>query len=571
MQQQLIIGTLLHGGTYKIEKILGQGSFGITYLAEHTNLGKKVAIKEFFMKELNSRGEDGSITGMSDSSLSQNYCQKFKKEAINLSRLDHPNIVRVTDSFSENGTFYYVMDFIEGQNLNDYIKSHYIDEAEAVSIIKSVADALIYMHEEKHMLHLDLKPGNVMRRNDGHIFLIDFGLSKHYSTDGQPETSTTIGLGTAGYAPIEQSNQAKNGEFRPTIDVYALGATFYKLLSRETPPPASDLVSDDELLENKLREKGITGNVIDVVVHAMMPNVRKRTQKIELFIAELEGVDCLTSGKTSNDYAIDSTEGVVVTHVDNSEESTIIQNGKQESKATVTNNPKEESITSVEQTNGVIKFFNKYASAIMIIAGLFFVYDIICYSMNFFPHCRYFHTGFGYGVLHNFIELFMIYTIGVKLISCNKWYMAIATLGFALRIGYCGITWICTADDFGAFRFPVLDFVTYGGLVLIIAFFIGIMLAKQVVGKIIFILLMIYPVTPLVLNYMYDEFVAMNFILHLDLYYDVYSYIPVYIILLLAIVLYFYSEKNKNAIAHAAKNGGNQSAIDATGRVCGYS
>lgn len=284
MQQQFIIGTLLHGGTYKIEKILGQGSFGITYLAEHTNLGKKVAIKEFFMKELNSRGEDGSITGMSDSSLSQNYCQKFKKEAINLSRLDHPNIVRVTDSFSENGTFYYVMDFIEGQNLNDYIKSHYIDKAEAVSIIKSVADALIYMHEEKHMLHLDLKPGNVMRRNsDGHVFLIDFGLSKHYSTDGQPETSTTIGLGTAGYAPIEQGNQAKNGEFRPTIDVYALGATFYKLLTRETPPPASDLVSDDELLENKLREKGVSDNLIKVVTEAMCPNVRKRTQSVREF------------------------------------------------------------------------------------------------------------------------------------------------------------------------------------------------------------------------------------------------------------------------------------------------
>ncbi|WP_278680195.1 serine/threonine protein kinase [Leyella stercorea] len=276
-------GTILHG-TYKIEKILGQGSFGITYLAEHTNLGKKVAIKEFFMKELNSRGEDGSITGMSGSSLSQNYCQKFKKEAINLSRLDHPNIVRVTDSFSENGTFYYVMDFIEGQNLNDYIKSHYIDEAEAVSIIKSVADALIYMHEEKHMLHLDLKPGNVMRRNsDGHVFLIDFGLSKHYSTDGQPETSTTIGLGTAGYAPIEQGNQAKNGEFRPTIDVYALGATFYKLLTRETPPPASDLVSDDELLENKLREKGVSDNLIEVVTEAMCPNVRKRTQSVREF------------------------------------------------------------------------------------------------------------------------------------------------------------------------------------------------------------------------------------------------------------------------------------------------
>lgn len=333
MQQQLIIGTLLHGGTYKIEKILGQGSFGITYLAEHTNLGKKVAIKEFFMKELNSRGEDGSITGMSDSSLSQNYCQKFKKEAINLSRLDHPNIVRVTDSFSENGTFYYVMDFIEGQNLNDYIKSHYIDEAEAVSIIKSVADALIYMHEEKHMLHLDLKPGNVMRReSDGHIFLIDFGLSKHYSTDGQPETSTTIGLGTAGYAPIEQGNKAKNGEFRPTIDVYALGATFYKLLTRETPPPASDLVSDDELLENKLREKGLSDNLIKVVTEAMCPNVRRRTQSIREFRDAL--TDCSVQTPESIQTKSAEKETIVVkkvTQTTDGEETVVADKGTKNS------------------------------------------------------------------------------------------------------------------------------------------------------------------------------------------------------------------------------------------------
>ena len=297
--QQLTQGTLLHGDTYKIEKVLGQGSFGITYLAEHTNLGKKVAIKEFFMKELNSRGEDGSITGMSDGSLSQNYCQKFQKEAINLSRLDHPNIVRVTDSFSENGTFYYVMDYIEGQNLNDYVKSHYVDAEDAVGIIKSVADALIYMHEEKHMLHLDLKPSNIMRRSDGHVFLIDFGLSKHYGDDGQPETSTTIGLGTIGYAPIEQANKSRNGEFRPTIDVYALGATLYKLLTRETPPDASVLVSDEDLLANKLREKKVSDNLIKVVTEAMCPNVKKRTQSVRKFREALVGIAAHTINSIS--------------------------------------------------------------------------------------------------------------------------------------------------------------------------------------------------------------------------------------------------------------------------------
>ena len=358
MQQQLIIGTLLHGGTYKIEEVLGQGSFGITYLAEHTNLGKKVAIKEFFMKELNSRDEDGSITGVSDSSLSQNYCQKFKKEAINLSRLDHPNIVRVTDSFSENGTFYYVMDFIEGQNLNDYIKSHYIDEAEAVSIIKSVADALIYMHEEKDMLHLDLKPGNVMRRNsDGHVFLIDFGLSKHYSTDGQPETSTTIGLGTAGYAPIEQGNKAKNGEFRPTIDVYALGATFYKLLTRETPPPASDLVSDDELLENKLREKGVSDNLIKVVTEAMCPNVRKRTQSVREFIDAL--TDCSVQMSTPTKSAVEEETVVVkkVTQTTDDEEIVVADKGTKNSCLPTNKKAVEETYDEEDTSRKEIKYF----------------------------------------------------------------------------------------------------------------------------------------------------------------------------------------------------------------------
>lgn len=302
----------LRGDTYKIENVLGQGSFGITYLAEHTGLNRKVAIKEFFMKELNSRSEDGSITGMIDGSLSQNYCLKFQKEAVNLSHLDHPNIVCVTDSFSENGTFYYVMEYIYGQNLNDYVKRHNISEEEAVDIIKSVADALIYMHEEKHMLHLDLKPSNIMRRSDGHVFLIDFGLSKHYGDDGQPETSTTIGLGTIGYAPIEQANKSRNGEFRPTIDVYALGATLYKLLTRETPPPASDLVSDDELLENKLREKGVSDNLIKVVAEAMCPNVKKRTQSVREFRDALTGCSVQTIKSESAPTKAFEEETVVV-------------------------------------------------------------------------------------------------------------------------------------------------------------------------------------------------------------------------------------------------------------------
>ena len=304
-------GTIIHN-TYQIECVLGQGSFGITYLVIHLALNKKMAIKEFFMNGLNSRKENGFVTGMDKGSLPYYYGRKFKKEALNMALLDHPNVVRVTDSFEENGTFYYVMDYIEGQNLNDYINSHHILENEAVKIIKSVAEALIYMHETHHMLHLDLKPGNVMRRiSDGHIFLIDFGLSKHYSEKGLPETSTSIGLGTLGYAPIEQENASRNGEFRPTIDVYALGATLYKLLTCETPPAAAELVSDENLVERRLQLKGVSQSLVDIVKRSMSPNVTKRFQTVRDFnnnltnayenestIVEMEEIDVLDGNES---------------------------------------------------------------------------------------------------------------------------------------------------------------------------------------------------------------------------------------------------------------------------------
>lgn len=298
---------------YRIESVLGQGSFGITYKAKaftvikgkfgeelvETNTPK--AIKEFFMREVNEREESGSVTGMSKGGLSYNYAQKFKKEAENLASMNHPNIVKVIDFISANNTYYYVMDFIEGENLNDYLKHHKMSEKEATDTIMEVAKALKYMHEEKHMLHLDLKPGNIMRReNDGHIFLIDFGLSKHYSEEGVPETSTSVGLGTPGYAPIEQANSKNAKNFRETLDVYALGATFYKLLTGQAPPSADELVSNGNIVKEELSKSGISETVTSVVVQAMMPNVKERIQNIAVFI------NILRSKKTKSDIVVKS-------------------------------------------------------------------------------------------------------------------------------------------------------------------------------------------------------------------------------------------------------------------------
>lgn len=315
VKSTLNIGQELHSDSiiYRIESVLGQGSFGVTYKAKaftvmkgkfgeelvETNTPK--AIKEFFMKEVNERDESGSITGMSEGSLSYNYAQKFKKEAENLASMNHPNIVKVIDFISANNTYYYVMDFIEGENLNVYLKHHKMSEEEATATIVEVAKALRYMHEEKHMLHLDLKPGNIMRRNsDGHIFLIDFGLSKHYSADGVPETSTSVGLGTPGYAPIEQANSKNAKQFRATLDVYALGATFYKLLTGQTPPSADELVSDEELINDELAKFDISNESKMTIEHSMMPSVKYRTKDVKGFLADLNPEEYIITSKEDN-------------------------------------------------------------------------------------------------------------------------------------------------------------------------------------------------------------------------------------------------------------------------------
>ena len=390
----LNIGQELHSDSivYRIESVLGQGSFGITYKAKaftimkgkfgeelvETNTPK--AIKEFFMKEVNDRDASGSITGMSEGGLSYNYAQKFKKEAENLASMNHPKVKGI-DFISANNTYYYVMDYIDGENLNDYLKHHKMSEKEATDTISEVARALQYMHEEKHMLHLDLKPGNIMRRNcDGHIFLIDFGLSKHYSEDGVPETSTSVGLGTPGYAPIEQANSKNAKLFRATLDVYALGATFYKLLTGQTPPSADELVSDEEILYEKLKDNKVGAVAVSTIANAMKPNVKNRTQDVIGFINELQKEDSDIS--SINNVEEETTiENATDTFLDNSdifEGNTVVSprpnspNGELP-EAIVEIDDDDEHINDIEDNNEenlTLKYYIPAAAVIIFVIGL---------------------------------------------------------------------------------------------------------------------------------------------------------------------------------------------------------
>ena len=245
-------GSTLQEGKYKILSVLGQGGFGITYLAEHSLLGKRVAIKEFFYKDYCNRDESTShitVGTQSNTELVDRFLKKFIKEAQTISQLHHPNIVEIYDIFSENNTAYYVMEYIEGISLNDMVKtSGKLPEEKAYQYIEKVANALKCVHKN-HINHLDVKPSNIMlRERDNEIVLIDFGTSKQYDVETNMASTTTTPVGiSAGYAPIEQYRKGGVSSFSPESDIYALGATLYKLLSGITPPESIAL--EDEGLE----------------------------------------------------------------------------------------------------------------------------------------------------------------------------------------------------------------------------------------------------------------------------------------------------------------------------------
>ena len=294
---ELSKGTYLKDGKYRIESVLGQGAFGITYLATakltvsenigSMNVSVKVAVKEFFMHDINQRYEGETAIRGTESTTAVRYREKFRKEAQNLSRMHHPNIVKVFDIFDENNTTYYVMEHIAGRNLDEYIlQQGGIKGTEALTIIKDIALALSYMHEHK-MLHLDIKPKNIMMDSNKKLYLIDFGLSKQYDDKGEPESSTTIGFGTPGYAPIEQANYTQDGTFPATLDIYALGATLYKIVTAETPPKASE-VFEEGLNISLLRERKISDSLIDTIIKGMSPNKKDRPQSVNEFLTLLD-------------------------------------------------------------------------------------------------------------------------------------------------------------------------------------------------------------------------------------------------------------------------------------------
>lgn len=291
-------GIYLQGVSYNyiIEKVLGQGAFGITYLAKlelkgglgHLNSNFRVTIKEFFMKEINGR-EGTNVTSSSNSKggLFYEYKEKFAREARNLSKLQHPNIVNVMEYFEANGTCYYVMEYLCGGDLDSMIETRGgLTESECIRYSMQIGEALLFMHNNK-MLHLDLKPKNVMLNDKEEAILIDFGLSKQYDKSGEPESSTKVGMGTPGYAPLEQANYQEGHGFPVTMDVYAFGATMFKMLTGKCAPEAS-VILNDGFPVNELSSRHIGEEIIAIIEKAMAPMKKNRYQSVEDMLNSLK-------------------------------------------------------------------------------------------------------------------------------------------------------------------------------------------------------------------------------------------------------------------------------------------
>ena len=226
-----------------------------------------------------------TIPSTGSASTIERFRQKFIKEAHNISRLNHPNIIKVLEVFEENGTAYYVMEYINGGSLSSLIANRgQLSETETLLYTRKIADALRYIHS-MNMNHLDIKPANVLVRNNGDIVLIDFGLSKNYDVSGEQTTSTPIGV-SVGYAPIEQSRVEGLGMFSPETDIYALGATMFKMLTGQTPPEAS-IIFDDGLPP---LPANTSENISIAITKAMEPRRKDRYHSVDELLSHLNSL-----------------------------------------------------------------------------------------------------------------------------------------------------------------------------------------------------------------------------------------------------------------------------------------
>lgn len=366
-------GYLLQKGKYKLKQVIGQGGFGITYKGIwHTevkgSLGAMrtevpVCIKEYFFKDYcvrdaySFRVKVHSDTGKL---LFDKFKEKLIKEAKILSEVHHPYIVNVLEVFEENNTAYIVMEYIAGNSLKDKLaKEGMLPEAEVLRYIHQIGEALQFVHQ-KNILHLDIKPSNILIDKDNNARLIDFGVSKRYDV-GEQETSTTMLTLSKGFASIEQYDNEGIQSFSPCPDIYSLGATMYNLLTGKIPTE-SILRATRPLARPRELNPAISEQTEQVILKAMEIIPANRYQSVEEMMNTLGGSD-YKKLDVSTPQDLSASEG--------DEETTLLYSStpKNDQEETLLNATDEELVQKVKEKKSSHSMVAVTASVLLLVAG----------------------------------------------------------------------------------------------------------------------------------------------------------------------------------------------------------
>lgn len=274
-------------GRYTIEKVLGQGGFGITYLGIDELHEKKVAIKEFFPQGIVTRNieyEDAvTVTFVGEKDNYNKGKEKFLKEARIMARFSKDEgIVKAQDFFEINNTAYIVMEYLEGITLKQYLRENErIEPEELLELFVPLIESLDEIHSQG-LIHRDISPDNIMVLLGGKIKLMDFGAARDYTDFGEKSLSLIL---KPGYAPPEQYQT--HGVQGPWTDIYALCATMYKCLTGENPPDAIERVMDDNLKEISQFGIPVSKKMEETIIKGMSISAKNRYRNIEEFCEDL--------------------------------------------------------------------------------------------------------------------------------------------------------------------------------------------------------------------------------------------------------------------------------------------
>ena len=273
-------------GQYIVEEVLGQGGFGITYRVRDYKTKMPFAVKEFFPEGFAFRNSGRFVLPYSgDRKEIFEYSKKsFLEEAKTLAKfIGYNGIVRIYSYFEENGTAYFVMDYIHGQNFDRYIRKHgnRISVEDALKKILPVLDTLGIVHNQG-LIHRDISPDNIYIRNDGAVILLDFGAARY--SFGRKSRMLDVIL-KPGYAPKEQ--YSRSGKLGPYTDIYSLAATFYRAITGSVPQESLERLEDDRLFPPHYLGIEISPTKENALMRALSIQPQDRFQSVSDFKAAL--------------------------------------------------------------------------------------------------------------------------------------------------------------------------------------------------------------------------------------------------------------------------------------------